>query len=318
MTSLRDMLIAQFSLPPSELNRIIATAQHRYKVFDIPKRNCNERRTIAQPSVELKIIQRWLVSYLSEHLPIHECATAYRLNRGIKHNASQHMRKRYVLKLDITNFFNSIIESDIQAHLRRHGRQTWSESDISDISRIVSWKPKNAKVGCLCIGAPTSPLISNSIMFFFDRKLHELCANKNIEYTRYADDMTFSTNEPRILAFVEDYTYTLLKKLKYPRLTINSNKTVHTSKGRGIYITGVTLTSDGALSLGRERKRIIRATVHAFISNELTDKKIKKLNGLLAFAYDIEPAFIERLKSKYGDDIVDRIKKAAFSNGESG
>jgi retron-type reverse transcriptase len=314
MSQLRKNILAEFSILPSELNRIISTAPYRYKVFYIPKKNAGELRELAQPAQELKVIQNWLVNYLVDRLPVHKSAMAYIAGKGIKDNALFHNTKRYVLKMDFENFFPSVGREDIVKHLSKYGGEEFSSTDIDDICKIVLWSPPNKKGRFLCIGAPSSPFISNSIMYDFDKVLSDFCAGIGVGYTRYADDLIFSTNNQNVLNKVESFVFEVLKEIDYPKLIVNKKKTKHTSKGRGISVTGIVLTPEGKLSLGRERKRVIRSTIHYFLNQKLSYKEVQKLNGMLAFTHDIEPEFIENMKLKYGVDFLIKIKNYLIDN----
>jgi len=314
MNSLREKILTVFSISPYDLNRIIATAHHRYKVFYISKKKTGKLREIAQPAQEVKIIQNWLVNYLTEYLPVHDCAVAYRKDRGIKHNAQCHTGKRYVLKMDLENFFPSIVQADIEKHLIRHGGEIFSASDIEDICKIVLWAPPNKRGRYLCIGAPSSPFVSNSILYELDALIDGFCKEHEVTYTRYADDLIFSTNKEKILNIIEPFIYKVLNEIKYPKLSVNKTKTVHTSKGKGITVTGVIITPNGKLSIGRERKRTIRASIHHFLNQKLSFEEIQKLNGLLAFSQDIEPEFVQNMKLKYGEDILRKMRTYLAQN----
>lgn len=315
MNKLREKILSEFSsILPSELNRIISTAPHRYKVFYIPKKTPGEYREIAQPARELKIIQNWLVGYISNYLPIHDCVMAYKAGTGIRKNAEQHQNNRYVLKMDFERFFPSIGLKDVVKHFIKYGGAEFTEDDVRDICKIILWSPPGDFSRHLCIGAPSSPFISNSILFDFDEAINSFCKEIDVIYTRYADDLIFSTNREQILSEVERFVYQLLRDLTYPKLSVNQKKTIHTSKGKGISITGVVITPSKELSVGRYRKRSIRASIHHFLNQKLSFEEVQKLNGLLAFTQDIEPRFIEAMKVKYGADILNRIKSYLTSH----
>ncbi len=82
-------------------------APNKYKVYTIPKRTSGYR-VIAHPSKMLKKYQRALTSILSDILKVHLCFYAYRTGFSIKDNAYKHRRNRYLLKMDFSDFFNSI------------------------------------------------------------------------------------------------------------------------------------------------------------------------------------------------------------------
>lgn len=308
MSIIRDELQRSLLVGPEMLNRIISTAPYRYKVFFIPKKKSGGYRKVAQPAYEVKTLQRWLVSFLKGHLPVHEATVAYRSKRGIRYNASKHLTKKYLLKMDFTDFFPSIVHNDLHRHLKQNCSLELQESDLQDISRIALWQQRQGEPRCLCIGAPSSPFLSNTIPYDLDCAIQSICDKQRITFTRYADDLAFSTNEPGVLRDFERQVSTLVAQALYPRLSINVNKTKHTSRGRGMRLTGVTIANDGRTSIGRERKRQIRSALHYFENNKLEAKEKERLLGWLAFANDIEPSLLSRIKEKHGSDILVRIR----------
>jgi RNA-directed DNA polymerase len=106
MTLFVDLLRA-LGWSGKDLERIIATAPARYKVYTIPKRH-GGHRIIAQPSRELKMIQRYILYNKLDGCPIHEAAMAYVTGRNIRANAERHRAENVILKLDFKDFFPSI------------------------------------------------------------------------------------------------------------------------------------------------------------------------------------------------------------------
>jgi len=289
-----------FGLSPQEATQLVYSASHRYKVFKIKKREKGKTRTIAQPAREVKAVQRWLVEQLQSELPIHDAATAYRKGRGIRLNAQRHVQNRYLLKMDFKNYFPSIKRDDLKKHFAKYLPEHFDDDDYECICLITLWRPsKNAELE-LCIGGPSSPLISNTIAYDFDVLVHNHCAEMGVTYTRYADDLAFSTNQPEILRQIEDFIVETCKRLEYPALRVNQKKTVHVSSKHRRFITGVTLSSEGKLSIGRERKRTIRAALYRAKNNQLDQKSMAQLRGNLAFAKDIDPDFVSAMCKKYG------------------
>ena len=109
-------MLAELPIGSRELLPLIATAPERYKVYKIPKRTPGEFRTIAHPARELKFVQRWLIKRVLCTLPVHSAAMAYRKDTSILDNAVQHAKHRYLLKMDIQDFFPSIKPSDLTEH----------------------------------------------------------------------------------------------------------------------------------------------------------------------------------------------------------
>lgn len=300
MSELISRLSAETGLGPQQLFEISATAPWRYKVFSIKKRSGDGRRIIAQPSRELKLVQRALIrSYLAD-LPVHEAAHGYVSGRGIRTNAEAHKNSRFLLKLDFRDFFPSIIAGDFLAHFGKYAAGKLSQSDTKRVARLIFWAPRGQYALRLCIGAPTSPLVSNTIMYGVDERIESGCVALGVKYTRYADDLTFSTNEPSVLRLIAPMVREILRGAEYPRLALNEEKTVNASRAHRRVVTGVVLSSTGELSLGYERKRLIRSMAHHFATGQLQAEGAKKLMGLLAFADDIDPSFSAKIRLKFG------------------
>ena len=302
-------IVEALSIPQNDVLRIAKTAPHRYKVYSVDKRSGTGKRTIAQPSRELKAIQKCLIHEVLCDLPVHSAATAYSKGDSIRNNASQHVTNNYLLKMDFSDFFPSIKPRDLIQHIMAHSEQNFDRNDLDLILRILFWSPKRSRDLVLSIGAPSSPFISNSIMYNFDILLSDECAKQGIIYTRYADDIALSCNKQNILADMRNYIIHTAESIKYPRLQINHKKTVFTSKKHHRAVTGIVLSSQGTLSLGRERKRLIRSMINKFKNNTLMENDCSRLHGLLAFALDVEPSFYDRMTKKYGNDTLDSIRK---------
>lgn len=287
----------ELGLLPSHVRTIVKTAPLRYKVFYIPKKK-GGLREVAQPAREVKTIQRWIIKSISNLLPVHNAATAYKVGASIKTNAARHAINSNILKMDFENFFPSITVFDIHKHLQKYCAEAFDEESLYFMARVCTWARERNPPLRLCIGAPSSPLISNSILYDFDERLTKITQADNVVYTRYADDITLSSNSNDILKKYPFLVQDLTKILEYPKLKINDKKTVFASRAGHRFITGVTLTNDQNLSIGRERKRLIRAMYHRMQLGLLDYNEIQKLQGLIAFAENIEPGFTIWLTKK--------------------
>lgn len=294
-----QLIREDFPLSESEARLLILTAPARYKVHSIQKRNGRGMRTIAQPTSEIKMLQRWALRRFIDPLPVHNAATAYRPRVSIKTHAALHAANAYLLKLDFKDFFPSILGEDFVAHLGRFGNT--GEEGAKLLSRLFFWRGIDGKRLVLSIGAPSSPAISNTVMYLFDEALSNFCNSNNLTYSRYADDLAISTNKPRILDRAFGFVQHLCAELPYPRLLLNEDKTVFTSKKRQRFLTGLVLANSGVPSLGREKKRLIRAMAHHYLEGKLSPEETQRLRGLLAFALSIEPPFIDSIHRMIGD-----------------
>jgi hypothetical protein len=297
----------KLGVTPGYLLRLARSAPHRYKVYSIPKKDGSSSRQIAQPAKELKAVQRALATIFGDHLPVHEAATAYQKGSKILRNAEAHAESRFLLKLDFENFFPSIRPGDLTAHLSAYWPLTISPQDIEFISRIIFWAPPKSGDLRLSIGAPSSPFVANTILYDFDVSVSDISDEFDAVYTRYADDVAISSNRPGATAKMHEEVRRIVRKMDYPQLRVNDKKTLYTSKKYRRRVTGLIIANSGKVSLGRDRKRLISAMVHRFKVGTLEKSRISRLRGLLSFAKDVEPQFLDRLASKYGSDVLEAL-----------
>lgn len=301
------MLIQQIArttqLKEDELLRIAEKASARYKIYQVPKRGRGMRK-IAHPSRQLKALQRWVAKVVIDKFPVHHAATAYQKGSGIRENAERHRTTKFTNRYDFANFFPSFkqaqIEDFIRIETKKLGMQLTSD-DLRFVGNIV------CRYGRLTIGAPSSPAITNAMMFDFDQKLFAFCQSKELIYTRYADDLFISANEPEKLRNLETKIAAAKREVQHLTLRLNRNKTAYLSKKYARRITGVVITPDHKLSIGRERKREIKSLVHRWMTGKLDIGEVHYMRGLLAFARDIEPAFEKNLRRKYGSRTITEI-----------
>lgn len=296
-------------LPEHEVAAFINTAPYRYKEYSIPKRSGTGTRQIAQPSSELKVLQTLAIEKIKKTFPIHLAAMAYREGLSIKDNASRHVSNKYLLKMDFENFFHSLVPCDLLQHTTKY-HPPISEDDKKTLSKLFFWATKRDRKLKLSIGAPSSPFISNTLLYDFDEAVSNLCKSSDITYTRYADDLTFTTNKEHILFNIPTLIQHICENLAYPKLTINKSKTVFSSKKHNRHITGITITNEATISLGRQRKRYIRSLIHQHILGKLSLKQTAELKGLLAFSKHIELTFYKSLIEKYSFHILLEIQTA--------
>jgi len=289
---LLDAMSRELRLPQVDIVKLAKSASHHYYHFTIPKRNGGQRQ-IFHPSKQLKALQRWLKVRVIDSWPVHEAAMAYRPGINIRDNAEKHSGSSYLLRLDFRNFFSSISALDIGTYILERQPVDWNEEEIKLFSMIV------CRNFCLTIGAPTSPPLSNCICVELDLLLSAIAESYECTYTRYADDLFFSSDGKGVLGAVESDVGAVLRTLGYPSgLVFNEQKSRHSSKRGRRQVTGLVLTSDGRVSLGRSRKRRVRSMIYRLPL--LTPEERLSLSGELAFCFDIEPDFENRLVLKYG------------------
>jgi hypothetical protein len=289
------------------LCQIIESAPTRYKNHYIKKRNNRGLRLISQPTREVKLLQRSIVKLLDPLVKIHDTATAYQKGRSIKDHATPHAANRYLLKLDFKDFFPSIDQSCLEYCI--HNIDLFSKEESEQIIKILcrldfSTHPNSLR---LSIGAPSSPFISNFVMYEFDDIVNSFCAKNNAIYTRYADDIAISCSTPKFLDKTHAFINSTLTHLDYLKITLNDEKTVYGSKKNKRFLVGIVLANSGTASIGRDAKRAIRATIHKASKGLLNIKELSKLRGRLSYYLSIDKEFVTELLRRYGFDSPNKI-----------
>jgi retron-type reverse transcriptase len=256
------------------------------------------------------MLQHALMILLPTFLTPHPAATAFLrgVSSPLRRNAEAHAKNSYLARIDLEDFFPSITPEDLLVRLEAHSNPrplVLSESDRGFVTNVCFVKYHNGKFG-LPVGAPSSPLISNAVMFDLDVKISATAVRSDFTYTRYADDLVFSTMRKSSSKALVDEVAHLLAQTGSPRLKINERKTRFMSRNCRRAVTGLLLTPDGNLSIGRNHKRTIRSLVNSFVHGNLSDKQRASLQGWLAFASDSEPDFVNRLCLKYSAETINQ------------
>lgn len=199
--------------------------EKHYNKVRLPKKG-GGYRYLSVPDDLLKLVQKKINRVILSIEPISRYATAYVPGSNVLKNAKKHVGKEKVLRLDIKRFFDSIIYATVK-------EKVFSAERFSEANRIL--------LTMLCYhvdklpqGAPTSPAITNIIMRDFDEKVGAWCKGKNITYTRYCDDMTFSGSfdEGDVISFVSN-------ELKQMGFFLNKKKTSVATQGKRQFVTGI-------------------------------------------------------------------------------
>lgn len=216
-----------------------------YRTVEIPKKDGGVRR-LTVPDEALKRVQRAILHRLLVHMPVSPCAAAYRFGGGAVRGAARHVGSRQVLRLDIQHFFDSVRYSAVK--------------DAVFPPEIFS-EPLRVLLTMLCYyrdslpqGAPTSPAIVNILLRDFDRRVGAWCRAREITYTRYCDDLTFSGED---LTGVRPMAEAELRALGF---FLNDHKTRLRSAGRRQTVTGLVVNEK--VSVPREKRRAIRQAVY--------------------------------------------------------
>lgn len=264
------------------------TKYENYHTVVIHRGRGHRNRILSVPNKLLKIVQRGILERYLYQIETSEYSTAYCKGKSLLDNASPHTGKECVLKLDVSHFFDSITDDSVYLVFKQFGLSVPATSLLTHLCTYNGKLPQ---------GAPTSPYIANLVMKHFDEKLGKWCKNRNITYTRYCDDMTFSGDRSSIRK--NNIIGKVKALLNNMNLKLNDKKTVFISCSQQQRVTGIVVNEKPAIP--REMRRSIRQEVYYCtkfgVSDSLQrqgldispDKYLHSLLGRISFALQIDP-----------------------------
>jgi retron-type reverse transcriptase len=288
-------------------DRAADTTWH-YVRYTIPKRSGGERVILA-PKSELKRLQRTVLDGLLARVPTAPAAHGFVRGRSILTNARPHAERGAVLKLDLKDFFPSITAPRVRGLFIALGYPfsvaatlalLCTEYDREPFERdgtryYVSVGPRH-----LVQGAPTSPALANLAAWKLDRRLAGLASKHGATYTRYADDLTFSCDDPEAIRGVRVVAKRIIAEEHF---ALNLAKTHLAERATRQVVTGL-VVNDGPAA-PRELRRRLRATLHNARRTGLAAQNrdgraawAAYLRGQIAFVASANPQHAERLRAE--------------------
>lgn len=285
--------------------------QRAYGVAEIPKPRGGVR-TLHPPHDVLKVVQRAILDRILHQVPVHLVAHGFCRNRDILTNARAHARARTIFNLDLKDAFPSVPPWRVRAALARHvrrllraqfGREGTPANARAILELLVTLTTHD---GGLPQGAPTSPAILNIVCINLDRQLFGLCAPHGFTVTRYADDITISTERNEIPGPVRDQIRSTIATAGWK---VNERKVSYARRSRGnaLEVTGLLIHEDGRLSITPERRKAYRQYLVGQLATQTMDASERaKAEGVIAFIRRIyQTAIPSILRSP-----IERLEKA--------
>jgi len=263
-------------------------------------------------SIKLKNYHTFLNNAIFRHLRTSEVVYSYKQNHNILQMLTKHKDSKYYFVSDISNFFPSIgrnlIISCIKENLLNIPIDLSDKMLIETIANIVTYD------GFLPAGFVASPSVSNAILYNFDKEMQKYCMKNDIIYTRYSDDLIFSSNKKleAMPITVEQY----LKNIYADTFKLNTTKSKYLDKTKRVQILGLVITPDNHITVPKQRKIKIKKLFHFYLNDKEKfidyikshyNNSLAKAYGELNYINDIDKSFVSYLRKKYGNFIVDKF-----------
>ena len=239
-----------------------------YRRFLIPKKR-GGHRLISAPMPRMKEAQHWILENILSPIPLHESAHGFRAEHSILTNATPHCGAETVINLDLKDFFPNITWPRVFGLFKNMGyspsiatilTQLCTEPPVEDIELDgETWQVATGKRH-LPQGAPTSPAITNLLCRRLDARMSGIARKHHFHYTRYADDLTFST-KGRNRVYARKLLWQVKKVIYEEGFTIHPDKLRLMDRGRRQEVTGLVVNEEKP-TVPRKDVRAFRALLH--------------------------------------------------------
>ena len=284
----RDDIAIATHISKRILRDILLRPERFYYRRAIPKKN-GETRILFIPNPSVKAIQAWILRMILDNVRPTTYATAYRKGISIYANVYPHRNNRYFLIIDIEDFFPSIKKSWVRCLFVQIG---YSLEVAEILTQLCTYK------GILPQGGVTSPAISNLVVARMDRRIAGYCSKKNLRFTRYADDITISSNSKTSLNRAKVIVQKIIIDEGY---SINQEKLRIVGPSKRCMITGLVKDS-GKPEFGIGRKKVLkmRSIIFNYLVNNKLDSTryntVDSLAGWLQYCKSVDPKSYEYLE----------------------
>ena len=292
-------------------HRKVSTTSH-YKRFSLPKKS-GGYRTISAPMPRLKSLQHWILNNILVKIPTHNAANGFVSDRSIMTNAINHIGKKTVVNVDLKNFFPTIHYKRVKGVFTSLG---YSEQ-IATLFALVCTEPVRDEMELdgktyhvangerfLPQGAPTSPAITNIICYKLDTRLEGVAKQLQFSYTRYADDLSFSTNETgsEDKNLIQQLLWRVHKVVKEESFTVHPDKVKVMGQGTRQEVTGIVVNKKPGIN--RQTLHRFRALIHQINQSGIEGKSWKGNNHIVSemvgyanFIMQVKPEHGAKLKT---------------------
>lgn len=248
--------------------------------------------------------QNSLCNNFLNKIPLNNAAVAYRSGSSYLNLFEPHLNSYYFLRIDISSFFHSINSLMISEVFKKYFEKEFLSEDNNQsvldgfVSLVTYNVPKSslnkrfAGKSILPIGFKTSPVLSNIVFRELDLLIQKFCASKKIAFTRYADDMLFSSDSGSKFIHSDSFLNEIRVLLSLKGFKINKNKTLmaeHTLSLNGYTISKNKFNNKCFLKASNKKTKIIDKIIYMMNKEIPEDEIIRKISGNQSFNFKYVP-----------------------------
>lgn len=276
-------------------------------------------RLIESPKILLKRVQRQIYSGLLTRSSVHSAAHGFTQNRSCLSHAKNHTNQQYLFTFDLANYFHSIDWYRIYRIFRGLGYSKEIAKYLSSLcsnrfngSKLILMEldddqSKKIKKRHLAQGAPTSPVLSNLVMYSLDKRLDGLAKTLDLKYSRYADDLAFSGNKHRDWRFLEPLIGSICLEEGFE---LNHRKSRIVRSHQRQKVTGV-VVNQGA-NIDRRYYDRVKAILTNCIRYGVEGQNIEQHDNLQAYLLG-RITFVNSLNKNRGQKLLSLYRQINFS-----
>lgn len=277
-----------------------------YQEFTIPKPRGNAPRVISAPSPDLAKVQRDVLDRFLAAPLWSTPSFAYHRGVSIKDCASVHAPAKWLVKLDLQDFFGSVTANRVTATLRGMGL---TDEFSSQLAVICTRQGPHQRKRSLPQGAPTSGMLANLAAKELDKTLVSLAVHFDLRYTRYSDDLTFSSSGKFSRSAALRLVRQVRSKVAAHGFELNETKIRIRPPGSRLIVLGL-LVDSNIPRLRNEFKRLLEWHVYGsdrFGIAEYSESRgfgsiegyLRHVDGLFAHAIDVDRGWAEPIRRKW-------------------
>jgi len=277
-------------------------SEKHYFTYEIKKKS-GKLRQISQPSKKLKGLQSWILVNLLNKLKVSSSCKGFEKGTSTLQNAEPHRGATCVVNMDILDFFPTVSETQVYNIFNSIG---YGKLISTILTRLCVFN------GSLPQGSPCSPKLANLVTWKMDARIQGYVGKRGINYTRYADDLSFSGISPvKVVQIIP-----VIKRIvKDENFKLNEAKTRVAGSSRAKIVTGLTISGDD-VGIGKQKYKLLRAKIHELaLGIQPSDNKLLyEVNGWISYMNSVDyrrmqkaKKYVKDLSLKYPNSLVAKL-----------